>query len=353
MAPGDTRLVTERREDPVASAIPSFSVVIPAFNREASIDVAIRSVLLQTEPSLEVIVVDDGSTDDTVAVVESIVDDRVRVIRLERNRGANAARNVGIEAARAPWIAFHDSDDEWLPRKLELQLRALSDNPSAIGAWCAMVVVDETPARSRSKFLAYVPDLPVDEVRGSFSRHVLERSMVSNQTLIVDAATIRAIGGYDESMPALQDWELVLRLHQRGELAFVDEPLVIQRLSTDSITRSGAKRVAARSSIVDKHIDLFSRQPDVLALNLYAIAGGWRIVGDRDRSTTALDRAIAVRPWWVRARLMRFAVARPSVDRAVSRFRALSDGSREREDLDQAAETLGDAADDRRGSSAG
>src|SRR5215468_5764628 len=101
---------------------PRVSVVVPVFNRPIAVARAINSVLVQTCQDFEIIVVDDASTDDTAAAVASIRDSRVRSIRHDRNRGGSAARNTGIEAAGAPLVAFLDSDDEWLPSKLERQL---------------------------------------------------------------------------------------------------------------------------------------------------------------------------------------------------------------------------------------
>ncbi|MGL6044061.1 MAG: glycosyltransferase family 2 protein, partial [Sandaracinobacteroides sp.] len=104
------------------------SVVIPAYNREATVGTAIRSVLWQTLSPVEVIVVDDGSTDGTAAAVQAIDDPRVRLVS-QANGGISAARNRGIEAATQPWVAFQDSDDEWLPLKLEKQMASLALAP--------------------------------------------------------------------------------------------------------------------------------------------------------------------------------------------------------------------------------
>ena len=101
---------------------PAISVVMPSYNRESTIRAAAESVLRQTWQDFELIVVDDGSSDATVAALRAIDDPRLRILPQEVNRGVSAARNVGIDAARAPWVAFQDSDDEWLPEKLALQM---------------------------------------------------------------------------------------------------------------------------------------------------------------------------------------------------------------------------------------
>src|SRR4030043_1337098 len=103
-------------------AAPTVSVIIPTYNRAHLVGRSIRSVLNQTYQDLEVIVVDDGSKDNTAEIVRGITDPRIVFLKHEKNRGVSAARNTGLKAARGKYIAFQDSDDEWLPQKLEKQL---------------------------------------------------------------------------------------------------------------------------------------------------------------------------------------------------------------------------------------
>ena len=106
---------------------PLVSVVLPTFNRERLLPRAINSVLNQTYKNLELIIVNDGSTDDTEKVVKGYSDKRIRYYKQELNKGGSAARNVGIKLARGELISFQDSDDEWLPEKLERQVRKFSE----------------------------------------------------------------------------------------------------------------------------------------------------------------------------------------------------------------------------------
>src|SRR5262249_54477519 len=109
------------------------TVIVPTYNRERTVPAALASVLRQTFASLRVLVVDDGSSDGTAAVVEAARDPRIRLIRHESNRGAAAARNTGIRAARTRYVAFLDSDDLWAAEKLARQLAFLAADPSAVG----------------------------------------------------------------------------------------------------------------------------------------------------------------------------------------------------------------------------
>ena len=125
------------------SVAPPVSVVIPAYNRVDSIRVAVESVLRQSWTDFELLVVDDGSTDGTREAVRAIPDPRLRLIETPRNMGASAARNLGIEEARGDWVAFQDSDDEWLPLKLEKQMARLQapGAPAYVAVYCGMIVL--------------------------------------------------------------------------------------------------------------------------------------------------------------------------------------------------------------------
>src|SRR5690348_15078750 len=120
----------------ILAPMPRVSVIVPVFNRAATIGRAVASVVVQTMADWELIVVDDGSADDPAGALAALSDARLRLLRHERNRGAAAARNTGIAAARAPLIAFLDSDDEWLPEKLARQVAAVERAGPALGALC-------------------------------------------------------------------------------------------------------------------------------------------------------------------------------------------------------------------------
>ena len=190
--------------------MPKVSVVIPTFNRYLTLVRALESVFGQTMQDLEILVVDDGSTDGTVDAVASFVSDKLRYIRLSGNRGGGAARNAGINLARSEFVAFLDDDDSWEPDKLELQLQAISgETPGEVGSgdWC------------RTGFGIYTTD-------GRYERYVFRalpfgdpyKSIMSDNciggtsSILVRRECLEAIGGFDEGLPALQDWDLYIRL---------------------------------------------------------------------------------------------------------------------------------------------
>jgi len=288
--------------EPIPVPTPSVSVVIPVYNRAATIRPAIDSVLRQTYADFELIVVDDGSSDDTREVVAAIADPRLRLIQTPRNMGASAARNLGTREARAPWVAFQDSDDEWLPLKLEKQMARLSAlSRDYVAVYCGMLVIGrpeggaDGSAGARPR-IAYVPrpDLPV--VEGDILLTLMQASVVSTQTLVVRRDLMLQIGGFDESFRALIDRECLLRLAQLGPIACVDEPLVLQRFSANSITRDTELRARSKTRLVEKHQAILARQPALLAELYYSIAHDLRKVGELADARTALAQARALRP---------------------------------------------------------
>ena len=211
------------------------SVVIPTYNRAETLPRAIDSALAQTMGDLEVIVVDDGSTDDTDSVLADYEDrdPRVRPVVHDTNRGANAARNTGIERARGEYVAFLDSDDEWHPAKLERQLAALEERSDEwVGVYCDAgfeLSGASGPLRTAvASVLARADDDPAMEGGEELMAEILADNVQpgAGSTLLVETAVAEEAGGFDESLDRFQDPEFCLRVLERGKLAYVDEELV-------------------------------------------------------------------------------------------------------------------------------
>jgi glycosyltransferase involved in cell wall biosynthesis len=241
--------------------MPETTVVIPTYNRADVLQRAMDSVLEQTVRDLELVVVDDGSTDDTQAVVESYDDDRVRYVAHETNRGANVARNTGIEAAEGRYVAFLDSDDEWHPRKLEAQLQRLR-SAEWVAAYCDTTTQVEDAS---GRFQRHVADLLAaadaegmveggERLRGEILADNVQPA--AGSTLVVETAVARAVGGFDEELDRFQDPEFVLRILGEGPLAYVDEPLVVRH---DTGSPSADDIEAADEQYLAKHADAVER----------------------------------------------------------------------------------------------
>lgn len=211
------------------------SVVIPTYNRADVLPRAVESVLDQTYRDLELLVVDDGSTDETLAYLDSVDDERLRVIEHETNRGANAARNTGIGAAAGEYVAFLDSDDEWRPRKLERQMdRVESPGTDYAAAYCdderSHDGLGGRAISAVASLLARADDEGPVEGGEELVPEILAGNLNSGagSTLLVETDIADRIGGFDEDLDRFQDPEFLLRVVQEGKLAYVDEPLIVR-----------------------------------------------------------------------------------------------------------------------------
>lgn len=287
---------------------PRVSVVLPTWNRVGSIRMAVESVLRQTFTDIELLVVDDGSTDGTMEALADISDPRLRCLANPRNMGPSAARNTGIRSARAEWVAFQDSDDEWLPQKLAKQMAYLEANTrqNVVACYTGMAILNQPESSQNTRtVLSYIP--PSDErvVDGNLQEALLARSFISTQMLMARRSTLLDIGGFDEKLPALVDWDCTIRLAQRGDFIFVDEPLVLQNFSDNSITRNRHKWLQARIHIIEKHYATLAANPCILVEHHVAIAGEQRRVGDLIAARRSLRSARELQPYslsiWLRA----------------------------------------------------
>jgi glycosyltransferase involved in cell wall biosynthesis len=225
---------------------PRVSVVVPVYNRQDAIGAALSSATAQTYRSFEIVVVDDGSTDDTAARVASSYPS-VRLLRLPRNTGVAAARNRGIAAARGELIAFLDSDDLWSPDKLAVQVADLDAHPEAV--------------LSFSDVLCGASGLDQPHLGSSFQqdRVLLESFLFGNpivtpSTVIVRKRHIDAVGVFDEELTVGEDRDVWLRLAAAGPIRFLPLPLVRRVVRRDSLWFSGHDWHAASVRIVERFL---------------------------------------------------------------------------------------------------
>ncbi|MEI6669947.1 MAG: glycosyltransferase family A protein [Acidobacteriota bacterium] len=233
------------------NAEPRVSVVIPTFNRAHQVYEAIESALAQTWRAAEVIVVDDGSTDNTREVVARYRD-RVRYIYQE-NRGVSAARNAGIRIVQGSHIAFLDSDDLWVPGKLEAQMALFAEHPELGLVSCHSRFVDVHGVPTQGDPSAIEP--PIAEGRPLLRRLLLGNWLSGGSNAVVRRAPLDAVGGFDERLSCAEDWDMWIRIAQRFAIGFVNEPLTISRVSANSL--SAPANVAAMLEnelrMLDKH----------------------------------------------------------------------------------------------------
>lgn len=244
---------------------PTVSVVIPTYCRAHLIGQAIQSVLNQTYQDLEIIVVDDCSSDNTEEIVRSIKDDRIRYLRHEKNKGAPAARNTGIKAAKGIYIAFQDSDDEWLPQKLEKQMKIFENASPKVGvAYTGFLRIENDKKE-------YIPYSWVTQKEGDIHRELLKGNFVTTPSIVARKECFNKAGMFDECLLRLQDWELVIRLSKYYDFKCIDEPLLISKYISDSITTNKEARIKALKLILSKHLNDFAEDKKLLSKYYFGI----------------------------------------------------------------------------------
>jgi glycosyltransferase involved in cell wall biosynthesis len=200
---------------------PVVSVVIPTRNRVEMLRGAVASVMQQSERNFELIVVDDASTDATPAYLAALAesDPRVRVVRHAAPKGGPEARNTGIAAASASWVAFLDDDDEWLPTKLERQLELLTAQRSAVACSCDYIYL---PDFGRSRVMTVPRKVTLQQL-------LFDNPLGSVSLCVGSARVLREIGGFDSRLRSGQDQDIWLRLFEKGAVLVCAEPLVRYR----------------------------------------------------------------------------------------------------------------------------
>jgi len=197
---------------------PQVSVVVPTFDRRDVLPRALDSVVAQTYGEWELIVVDDGSTDGTAEMVEQDYPDVHLVV--QENRGVSAARNAGIAAAQGEWIAFLDSDDAWLPEKLERQMEALAAHPGD-----RLCHTEEIWIRNGQRVN---PATKYAKSGGRIYLKCLPLCVISPSSVVMHRDLLREMRGFDESFEVCEDYDLWLRVTAREPVLFVEEPLLFK-----------------------------------------------------------------------------------------------------------------------------
>lgn len=231
--------------------IPLVSVIIPTYNRVHTLPVSVESVLRQTYHNLEVIVVDDGSTDKTENYVRGLTDSRVRYVRNTGQHGPAAARNLGVRLARGEYVAFQDSDDEWHPDKLEKQMPILLNPKERID-----IVYCEYARYFGQKRLDTIPsrDLPMEYKQGDILPVLLLQPLMGTPTIVVKKTCFVQTGGFNESLPTFEDYEFSVRFSRNHRIGFVEEALVKGNDSPDSVDKRFADRIRTQAYIVREMI---------------------------------------------------------------------------------------------------
>lgn len=264
--------------------LPRASVVIPTFQRPKATLRAVRSALAQSIGDIEIIVVDDGSEDETAQAIESLGEERVIVLKQDRRRGACAARNRGIQAARAPFIALLDSDDEMLPNSLQRRIEALEAHPDS------PFVYSRVHYALSKRIRLVVPEQPL-RPRDSFIDALIVRQGLATSAMLARADALRACP-FDERLSGVDDWDVALKLARMGPVSFVEEPLSIIHAENEGeggrITFDFDPQSEHR--LIELHREEFDASPKAEAVVLYKLAMRAVKLGNRDLASEYLRR---------------------------------------------------------------
>jgi len=254
---------------------PVVSVVLSTYNRREKLQRAVNSVLAQTLSDIEIIIVDNASTDDTQEAVRGINDGRIRYIRHETNLGGPAARNTGIKNAKASYIALLDDDDEWMPRKLEKQVQKFQQNRPPVG----LIYVGSEIYNENTK---KVQDINYPQFRGNvYERLLLSTIIGSCSSVLVKKECFQKVGMFDEELTSCQDWDMWLRIAGKYEFDFVPDVLARINEHGSQISTDYAALIPGRTKMVRKHWQEFERYPRVFVVHLkrigklHCINGTW------------------------------------------------------------------------------
>lgn len=231
--------------------MPLVSVVIPTYNRVHTLPRAIASVLNQTYKKLELIIIDDGSTDGTEEYIRSIKDNRIIYKRSDINQGPSAARNRGAELAKGEYLAFQDSDDEWMPDKLEKQMKLMLEDEDV------SLVYSEFGVYIEEKFVMYVPSREVsyEEKCGDIFAHLLLHPLIGTPTMIIKTKEFLLERGFNEELRAYEDYEFTLRFTRGHKVGFIGEELLKVNSSPNSVNRRGDERIHAQFFMVREMLE--------------------------------------------------------------------------------------------------
>ena len=250
------------------------SVVIPTYNSSQFLTDAIESVLVQTFKDFEILVIDDGSTDDTKRVIIEKFGGVSQVSYIyKENGGVSSARNFGIEKAKGKYIAFLDADDAWIPEKLEKQISALEKNPEIKACYSSFFLCD--------KYLNLVGVNQSERKADALSDLLFIGNVVATpSTVIAERELFQQVGGFDTELSQCADWEMWIRLATQTEFIYIDEPLLKYRQHDSNMSKNSALLEKDSILLMEKGFalpnlpnELKAKKNEALARNYMVLAG--------------------------------------------------------------------------------
>ncbi len=283
--------MTQSASNPPPS--PHVSVVMPTHTRAGLLGRSIASVLGQSFADLELIVVDDCSSDNTAEVVARFDDPRLRYVPLTDNLGAAGARNAGARLARGEWLAFQDDDDIWLVDKLRCQIETLREQPEA--QWCLGSFIQIQP--QRQIYFGGEAAFRGMDYRQGIGDGGPQWNLIATPNWLLRRSLFEQAGGFDPEIRSWDDWELGLRLYQLSPPIHCDQPTFIQdHIEGSGLMRAERTRAADMRRILAKHGHYWDAQPRVMARHYYQIGRAESLYDPAPAGRDALWRSLALRP---------------------------------------------------------
>ncbi|MEK7649523.1 MAG: glycosyltransferase family A protein [Patescibacteria group bacterium] len=279
--------------------MPKVSVIIPTHNRAHLLPRALDSVLSQSYKDMEIIIVDDGSSDETPAVIARYTDPRIRTIRYETPQGIPTVRNRGMQEARGEYIAWQDDDDEWLPGKLEKQVAKMETLSEEYG-----VVYSAYWRMRKDGTRAFFPPRWVQPQEGDLYKVFLKKNFLCLQSMLMRKKVFETVGGLDKRFPVLQEYDWFPKIAERFQFAYIPEPLTLLHHTPKSNSQNNTLNAFARELFIQ------DRYPDLLRFKFlgyhYGLIGDL-YMGDKKpwRAATFLWKSVRHEPFrarhWVKA----------------------------------------------------
>ena len=227
--------------------MPTISVILPVYNGEKTIRATLESVIEQTFTDFELLIINDGSIDGTLTVIESLNDSRIQVFSYT-NAGLSASRNRGISRATGEYLAFIDADDLWTADKLEAQFQALQDNPEAAVAYSWTDYINDAGE--------YIYSGSHLSVNGDALPHLLLLCFLENgSNPLIRREALLDVGDFDETLPAAEDWDMYFRLAAKYQFACVPRPQILYRITASSMSADILQQEAACLKVLDRAFD--------------------------------------------------------------------------------------------------
>ena len=282
------------------------SIGLPTYNRAHLLSRAIESVLAQSFTDFELIVVDDGSTDNTEELVKSFQDGRIRYLKHENNRGLMASRNTALRESHGKYLAFQDSDDWWRPDFLKENIHLLEDAPQSVGGVYARI---EKQYFDGKKY--FFPDMDNVSVEGNLLETFLGGGyLVTLQAFVMRKSCLEKVGIFDEQFRVFGDAEFIIRFAGYYEFRFNPHVRASLEVQKDSISRDKKGRLESRELLYQKHKTSFEKFPAAHAKYLADLAVSLAKNGEKEKARLYAKSAVTIRPWridyWLRARLTPF-----------------------------------------------